>query len=66
VDNGLLAVFNNLKIPLSVAVSLLVFGEKTNIPNLLVGGVIMLVALMLSELKPERLKKIFKSTGSPA
>ena len=65
VDNGLLAVFNNLKIPLSVAVSLLVFGERTNIPNLLVGGVIMLVALVLSELKPVRLIKILKSSGLP-
>lgn len=50
VNAGTLAVFNNLKIPLAVAVSLLVFGESTNITRLLFGGVIIIGALVLNEL----------------
>lgn len=42
---GTLAVFNNLKIPLAVTVSLVIFGERTNPVNLLVGGSILLFAL---------------------
>ena len=49
VNTGTLAVFNNLKIPLAVAVSLLVFGESTNITRLLFGGVIIIGALVLNE-----------------
>ena len=45
-----MAVFNHLKIPLAVAVSLLVFGESTNITRLLFGGVIIIGALVLNEL----------------
>ncbi len=43
---GTLAVFNNLKIPLAVTVSLLFFGEKTNAVNLIAGGLILLFALI--------------------
>ncbi len=43
---GVLAVMNNLKIPLGVAVSLLVFGERTSIPALLAGGVLVCAALI--------------------
>ncbi len=46
---GTLAVFNNLKIPLSITVSLLVFGEKAGVSNLLIGGGIVLLALLISE-----------------
>jgi drug/metabolite transporter (DMT)-like permease len=63
VNNGSLAIFNNLKIPLAVAVSLLVFGEQANITNLLVGGALILLAFGLNEffgqwkrLKPQRLR----------
>jgi len=49
VNTGTLAVFNNLKIPLAVAVSLLVFGESTNITRLLIGGMIIISALVLNE-----------------
>ncbi len=49
VNTGTLAVFNDLKIPLAVAVSLLVFGETTNIPRLLIGGAIILAALLINE-----------------
>ena len=49
VNAGALAVFNNLKIPLAVAVSLLVFGERTDLPKLFLGGGLCLVALALNE-----------------
>lgn len=45
VNTGTLAVFNNLKIPLAVAVSLVVFGETTSIGRLLAGGAIILLGL---------------------
>jgi drug/metabolite transporter (DMT)-like permease len=47
---GTLAVFNNLKIPLAVAVSLLVFGETANLFRLISGGAIILIAIWLSRL----------------
>lgn len=46
---GTLAVMNNLKIPLAVAVSLLVFGERVDIPRLLLGGGVMILAIVLNE-----------------
>ena len=49
VNGGTLAIFNNLKIPLAVAVSLLFFGEQADIPHLLLGGSILLAALALNE-----------------
>lgn len=49
VNAGTLAIFNDLKIPLAVFVSLVVFGEKTNILALMIGGAIILVALALNE-----------------
>lgn len=49
VNAGTLAIFNDFKIPLAVFVSLLVFGEKTNLPKLLIGGVVMLIALAVNE-----------------
>jgi drug/metabolite transporter (DMT)-like permease len=49
VNAGTLAVLNNLKIPLGVAVSLVVFGEHANLPRLLLGGAVMALALALNE-----------------
>ena len=46
---GTLAVFNNAKIPLAVACSLLFFGEHANLLRLLAGGGLMLAALILNE-----------------
>jgi len=46
---GVLAIFNNLKIPLAIIVSLIFFGEKTNIVFLLIGGTIILSALVINE-----------------
>jgi drug/metabolite transporter (DMT)-like permease len=48
-DIGALAIFNNMKVPLAVACSILFFHEKGNIPRLLIGGVIILVALFINE-----------------
>lgn len=48
VSAGTLAVMNNLKIPLAVVVSLLVFGENANLPRLLLGGAVMAMALVLA------------------
>ncbi len=49
VNAGTLAIFNDLKIPLAVGVSLLIFGEQANLLNLLVGGGMVLAALLLNE-----------------
>jgi drug/metabolite transporter (DMT)-like permease len=53
-NTGALAVFNNMKIPLAVACSLLVFGERSNIPRLLCGGALIIAALFLNELVVRR------------
>jgi drug/metabolite transporter (DMT)-like permease len=49
VHTGTLAVFNDLKIPLAVTVSLVFFGETANLLNLIVGGGVVLAALLLNE-----------------
>ena len=48
VGAGTLAVFNNVKIPLAVMVSLLVFGEHADWPRLVVGGGVITLALWLN------------------
>jgi drug/metabolite transporter (DMT)-like permease len=48
VPSGTLAVMNNVKIPLMVACSLLVFGESANLPRLFVGGGLMALAVWLA------------------
>ena len=48
-DIATLAIFNNLKIPLSVAVSLVFFGEAANLPRLLAGGALVLAALWYNQ-----------------
>jgi drug/metabolite transporter (DMT)-like permease len=49
VNAGALAIFNDFKIPLAVAISLLVFGEKTNLLHLLIGGLIVVASLVVNE-----------------
>jgi hypothetical protein len=49
VNTGTLAVFNNAKIPLGVAVSLLFFGETANLPRLLLSAALMLAAIAVAE-----------------
>jgi len=47
VNAGILAVFNNVKIPLAVAVSLLVFGESARLAPLAAGGLMIAAALVM-------------------
>ena len=54
VNIGALAIFNNLKVPLAIFVSLVFFGETTNISNLLIGGLIVLFALVINEIYVHR------------
>jgi drug/metabolite transporter (DMT)-like permease len=54
---GALAIFNDFKIPLSITVSLLVFGEKASIPHLIIGGLIVLLALGMNELYEFRIRQ---------
>lgn len=49
VSAGTLAVMNNAKIPLAVACSLLFFGESADLPRLLLGGGLMVLAVVLAE-----------------
>jgi len=49
-----LAVANNLKIPLAVAISLLFFGERANLLGLLAGSVMILAAFLPSRLPARR------------
>lgn len=64
VNAGALAIFNDLKIPLAVAVSLLVFGEQANWVNLLIGGGIVVLSLVFNELVQKKMKKA-KKEGAP-
>lgn len=48
VSAGLLAVSNNVKIPLAIAVSLLFFHERTDLVRLALGGAMILLALVLN------------------
>ncbi len=49
VSAGSLAVMNNAKTPLGVAAALLVFDERTDLPRLLVGGALILVAALYAQ-----------------
>ena len=49
VNSGTLAVFNNAKIPLAVAVSLLFFGETADLPRLLLSLLLMFAAIAIAE-----------------
>lgn len=49
VNAGTLAAFNNAKIPLAVACSLLFFGEHADVPRLLLGGALMGVGVYVAE-----------------
>lgn len=49
VRTATLAAFNNVKIPLAVVCSLLIFGESTNIPRLIVGILLLMAAIAVAE-----------------
>jgi drug/metabolite transporter (DMT)-like permease len=44
VNSGLLAVMNNLKVPLGMLFSIAIFGEEGNLISLLVGGSLIIAA----------------------
>ncbi len=54
VNAGTLAAFNNVKIPLAVAVALLVFGERVDWLRLLLGGIAIAASLAANELHVRR------------
>lgn len=49
VNAGTLGILNNLKVPLAVAVALIFFGERTEITNLFLGGIVIFSALIFNE-----------------
>ena len=49
-NTGVLSIFNNLKIPLAITVSLLFFGEQTDLLRLLTGGVILTGLIVYNQL----------------
>jgi drug/metabolite transporter (DMT)-like permease len=49
VNAGTLAIFNDLKIPLAAAVSLIFFGEQADLLRLAIGGLIAVAALLINE-----------------
>jgi drug/metabolite transporter (DMT)-like permease len=49
VNVGTLAVFNNAKVPLGVATSLVFFHEKADVPRLCVSLVLMMIAVWIAE-----------------
>ena len=57
VNTGTLAIFNDLKVPLAVTVSLVFFGETANLFNLSIGGAVVLSALLLNEWGVKRQKQ---------
>jgi drug/metabolite transporter (DMT)-like permease len=56
VNTATLAVFNNLKIPLAVCVSLVFFRESANLSRLAAGGGLMIAALAFAENRDRRRK----------
>lgn len=56
-DAGKLAVLNNLKVPLSVMVSVFIFGESGSIVRLATGGAIVVLALFLPDIY-QRVRRI--------
>lgn len=52
VNAGTLAVFNNAKVPLGVACSLLFFRESADLPRLLASGALMALGVWVAERKP--------------
>ncbi len=63
VNAGSLAILNNLKIPLGIVVSLLFFGEQAELPSLLLGGALVIVALFINETATQRLARRSAVTG---
>lgn len=63
VNTGVLAVMNDLKIPLGVLVSLLFFGEEASWPRLLTGMSVVALAGWLAHRVPEREGEVVQPVG---
>jgi len=63
VDTGTLAIFNDLKVPVAVLISVVVFGESVNLVNLVVGGAIIVLALVINGRLVRRYGKSMKTTS---
>lgn len=59
---GVLAVMNNIKIPLAVFVSITIFREQTNILRLILGGGLMVIAVIFAEYYRNRTPKTIKAS----
>jgi drug/metabolite transporter (DMT)-like permease len=66
VNAGMLAAFNNAKIPLGIACALLVFGERADLARLLIGGAVMALGVGIAGREPagvprpgERAREVF-------
>ncbi len=57
VNDGTLGIFNNIKIPLAIAVSLIFFGERADLLRLTLGLIVITLAIILNENK--KVAKIF-------
>lgn len=55
-DSGTLAVFNNVKIPLAVCISLIIFGEHSDMLRLALGGGTIAVALFFNHKNKKRVR----------
>jgi drug/metabolite transporter (DMT)-like permease len=49
VNTGTLAIFNDLKIPLAILISILIFNESTDLTRLVIGCVIIITALWMND-----------------
>jgi len=54
VNVGALAIANDLKVPMAILISLVLFGEATDLPRLIVGGILVVIALVINELVSKR------------
>jgi carboxylate/amino acid/amine transporter len=63
VDTGTLAIFNDLKVPVAVLISVVVFGESVNLVNLAVGGAIIVLALVINGRMVRRYGKSMETTS---
>lgn len=54
VNVGALAIANDLKVPVAILISLVLFGEATDLPRLILGGTVVAAALVINELISKR------------
>jgi len=64
-DIGTLAIFNNLKIPLAILASGLVFHETLDWPRLALGGAVIGAALVLNRVRGGELEKNHRQDAKP-